>query len=60
MGISEMQLLAIDGVRQVKKLLNGLYPLVLAIAVEDISDQSVRLPDAYESLDVRWQISGRA
>ncbi len=32
MGISEMQLFALDGVRQVKKLLNGLYPLVLAIA----------------------------
>jgi hypothetical protein len=36
-GISEMQLFALDGVRQVKKLLNGLYPLVLAIAVEDIT-----------------------
>jgi hypothetical protein len=36
-GISEMQLFAIDGVRQVKKLLNGLYPLVLAVAVDDIT-----------------------
>jgi hypothetical protein len=36
-GISEMQLFAIDSVRQVKKLLNGLYPLVLAVAVDDIT-----------------------
>ena len=32
--MSEMQLFAIDGVRQVKKLLNG---LVLAVAVDDIT-----------------------
>jgi hypothetical protein len=36
-GISEMQLFALDAARQVKKLLNGLYPLVLAVAVEDIT-----------------------
>ena len=37
MGVSEMQLFALDAVRQVKKLLNGLYLFVMAIAVEDIT-----------------------
>lgn len=36
-GISEMQLFALDGIRAIRKLLGGLFQLVLAIAVEDVT-----------------------
>ena len=34
-GISEMTLFALDAVRQVKGLLNGMYPLLVAVVVDD-------------------------
>jgi hypothetical protein len=36
-GITEMQMFALDAVRGVKGLLNGLYPLVEAVVVNDIT-----------------------
>ena len=54
-GISEMQLFALDGVRQVKKLLNGLYPLVLAVAVRTSRAEGFCRQDAYEPDDGCWK-----